>query len=556
MALLIFFFFGTRSLNQLLGHGLSFATNSTSTIHRKPAYSVGDIELKMETQMKQEDDGNSPDHPMPTADETPSQENTVVKTEHDDSMPDHPVAENLSADHSIPGDSIPDQINVGSTIFVNPRELHEDAELRLGRANGNVYHRKPGVEGVHDGQIMVRLKKKRFVVVDYGVVPADADIALAKSNKHMAISPGAGKQKCATMGCEKIGIPVLLYDSSPEEPSTLYSRSGLCFTCQRLLNEKRRTKRKKGSEVSQASASAVAGHNGAPEVDHHTPMTVSSGTEEMYSMDSAHKKFKLNGEIIELSPDAIVINGPVEGTKYQGHDYDFREIGADIQSIVRQASDYTDRLVAAAAAATGASAGHTVTCATESNDPLATAAAAAAAAASAAAAAGGTGEAPNVTGMSDEAVSAANAAVAATDSVSGLLGTSSASLTHDDILAVYEKTFLTLSKGIFLLSQWKISWDTACAGSVAHALSTDAHHGTASNDVVDQAVADAVASAAAVAAASRTAAGEDSNSSNMIPLLLAAEAKGNGNGEENDDNKTSEAQKGHEDENETGMVGV
>ena len=51
-----------------------------------------------------------------------------------------------------------------------PREeFAEDLDLRLGRANGNIYLRKPGVEGVHDGQVMVRLKKKRFVILDYSV---------------------------------------------------------------------------------------------------------------------------------------------------------------------------------------------------------------------------------------------------------------------------------------------------------------------------------------------------------------------------------------------------
>jgi len=59
-----------------------------------------------------------------------------------------------------------------STIFLQPEEFAQDAQPpRLGRANGNTYQRKLGVEGMHDGQIMVRLKKKRFIIIDYGYIP-------------------------------------------------------------------------------------------------------------------------------------------------------------------------------------------------------------------------------------------------------------------------------------------------------------------------------------------------------------------------------------------------
>lgn len=58
-----------------------------------------------------------------------------------------------------------------TTILLRPEEFAHDADSRLGRANGNTYVRKPGVENVHDGQIMVRLKKKRFIIIDYGYNP-------------------------------------------------------------------------------------------------------------------------------------------------------------------------------------------------------------------------------------------------------------------------------------------------------------------------------------------------------------------------------------------------
>jgi hypothetical protein len=74
-------------------------------------------------------------------------------------------------------------------------EFADDVEHHLGRANGNVHVRRHGVEGAHDGQIMVRLKKKRFV-------------------------------KCTMSNCSKIGVPVCLWDSEPEEVDSLYLRSG------------------------------------------------------------------------------------------------------------------------------------------------------------------------------------------------------------------------------------------------------------------------------------------------------------------------------------------
>lgn len=44
-------------------------------------------------------------------------------------------------------------------VILPLEEFAEDLDLRLGRANGNVFQRRPGIEGSHDGQVMVRLKK-------------------------------------------------------------------------------------------------------------------------------------------------------------------------------------------------------------------------------------------------------------------------------------------------------------------------------------------------------------------------------------------------------------
>ena len=92
-------------------------------------------------------------------------------------------------------------------VILPPEEFAEDLDLRLGRANGNIYHRKPGVEGVHDGQVMVRLKKKRFVILDYSIVPNENDIHTAQSVAHITIPPGAGKTSCTTADCKFKYLP-------------------------------------------------------------------------------------------------------------------------------------------------------------------------------------------------------------------------------------------------------------------------------------------------------------------------------------------------------------
>eukprot|EP00521_Asterionellopsis_glacialis_P018355 CAMPEP_0195306194 /NCGR_PEP_ID=MMETSP0707-20130614/37076_1 /TAXON_ID=33640 /ORGANISM="Asterionellopsis glacialis, Strain CCMP134" /LENGTH=396 /DNA_ID=CAMNT_0040370405 /DNA_START=248 /DNA_END=1438 /DNA_ORIENTATION=+ len=293
-------------------------------------------------------------------------------------------------------------------ILPTPEEFAPDENLRLGRANGNVYQRKPGVDGVHDGQIMVRLKKKRFIVVDYSLAPEDAP--------ETAVMPeGAGKQKCITPECTKVGIPICLFDSEPSEPASLYMRSGLCFTCQRILNEKRRTQRKRKTDD---------GSDGTPH---------------------SKKKAKLaSGEIIDLAPDAVIVNGPVGDAKPHGEAYGFHEIGVDLQTCVQEAAQDTERLVTAS----------------------------------------------------------------------------------EDITALYDKASGSVKKSLYLLSQWKGSWDAAIAAAVAQ------------ETVNDAGLADAVASAAAVVAAAGLESQE--NSANMIALLSAAEAKGD-NGEVKKDDDTGAA---------------
>jgi hypothetical protein len=355
--------------------------------------------------------------------------------------------------------------SAGVQIVVPLEEFAEDLDLRLGRANGNIYHRRPGVEGLHDGQVMVRLKKKRFIIIDYSIVPNDEDIQAAAMSPNITCLPGAGKQKCATPECPKVGVPVLLYDSDPNEPASLYLRSGLCFTCQRNLNEKRRTQRKRSSDA--------------------------IGNSVLYAVGPGQKKFKINGGIMELNSDAIILNGPpADGAKCVRDGYGFHEIGLDLTSFARRGAHDTERLINAVSS-------NTTTTNGTSTDTAADMAATAAAVA----------ELPMTT------EEAANAAVDASSSIlNGDHQHHHAS--SEDINALYDKAFHSLSKSIYLLSQWKQSWDSAIAAAVAQ------------ETVGDPSLADAVASAAAVVAAATD--GQEANSQNMVSLLLAADQRKDG----------------------------
>lgn len=187
-------------------------------------------------------------------------------------------------------------------------QFQDDLNGKLGRANGNVYVRILGAPGAHDGQIMVRLKRKRFIVVDYA----------------SAGSRGTAP-RCINAPCAKVGVPDLLFDSNPEEPASLYLRSGLCFTCQRNLNEKRRTQRKRKGETA-----ADRGGDAAP---------APTGRQ------GAGRPPKRP----RYAEDAIVISGPPEGTKARGREgYDFPEIGEDTVAFVQAGLTEIEHMIATA----------------------------------------------------------------------------------------------------------------------------------------------------------------------------------------------------------------
>mmetsp|Transcript_4691 Transcript_4691/g.7245 ORF Transcript_4691/g.7245 Transcript_4691/m.7245 type:complete len:402 (-) Transcript_4691:125-1330(-) len=215
-----------------------------------------------------------------------------------------------------------------ASILLHPDEFAYDEEKRLGRANGNTYQRRPGIEHVHDGQIMIRLKKKRYIIIDYGYIPKPEDYAISNASSHISIPEGAGQQQCATKDCPRIGVPVMLYDSEPSEAMSLYLRGGLCFSCQRAVNEKRRTKRKRKPEEGLPFGEVNVGGSG-----------------DVRSLGSSGSRFKVNNEVVELNSDAIIINGAVAGTRSRGPGYQHPEIGVDLVNIMADLQKDTMSLV-------------------------------------------------------------------------------------------------------------------------------------------------------------------------------------------------------------------
>jgi hypothetical protein len=430
-------------------------------------------------------------------------------------------------------------------VILPLEEFAEDLDCRLGRANGNIFHRRAGIENVHDGQVMVRLKKKRFIVIDYSIVPTEDDLRMASVTPQISCPPGAGQQKCVQAGCAKVGVPVLLYDSDPAEPPSLYLRSGLCFSCQRNLNEKRRTQRKRTSTGSASATTAAGGSGGSNHAalssetmmmggspammmtpggirsngmgsssmmmmggggGYHHPFPLMDSTL-IYAMGPGTKRFKLNNgdnTVIELHNEAIILNKPPideEGRNAYTHrdGYGFPEIGVDLLATCRDAAADTEQLIQAVSSAT--------TTSTEEEEHAATTAANLAGVAAAVAAS--TAEQEDVAAAQAAGVDAALTTTTTTTGSSG------------DISVLYEKALTSLSTSMYLLTQWKQSWDAAIAAAVAQ-----------ESAVVSSAdLADAVASAAAVAAA----AGEDASSNSMASLLLtAADQRKDGSGNHKD----------------------
>jgi hypothetical protein len=358
---------------------------------------------------------------------------------------------------------------------------------KLGRANGNILQRLPGVPGVHDGQVMIRLNRLRYVILDYSIQPNDMDRQVAAGHERMKIPKNAGTAICVKAGvspmdlvscfhvrnshtfvhflavwnrsdivstifwvenlernkCQKIGVPLCLYDSEPNERDPLYIRSGLCFQCQRTLNVQRRAEKRKGSKTDRS----------------HEEFEPSL----LYAFGPCNKKFKLNGGTIHLKNDAIIINGAIDGLRHGEKEsatknYSFREIGSDLIKLVHEAAQETTWLVTAAS-------GNTSTTTARDSDPAATVVA---------------------------AVPADPYSI-------------------EDVNALYFKAFQSINRSVFLLSQWKSSWEMTMAST--------------NLTETDSSLNDAMASAAALVATAMstgyTQEGQEPIPS-MVSLLLAA----------------------------------
>jgi len=402
--------------------------------------------------------------PPPVAPVEDSAMNGATPTEDPTAMlspPEASTPEVAAAPEAAPIPSL--QAQPGVQVILPPEEFAEDLDLRLGRANGNIYQRKTGVEGVHDGQVMVRLKKKRFIIIDYGIVPNEHDLQASAMTPHINVPLGAGVTKCTgkvpsepggpLVPCKKVGVPVLLYDSEPDQPASLYLRSGLCFICQRNLNEKRRTQRKRPSEranhqaaakvtanAQQSQAAFLAAQQAGVALGGPIPATtnlpgmqtvriggigttanlVGAGTtgrvnatphhRVLMAVTNGHKKIKLahTNQPLVLAPDAIILNGPPDNHSCKsvraGHG--FAEIGSDLNVEVHQSLQSTQALL------------HSV----------------------------------NTPEMIQQGIPPPP---------------------PDEISRTYDQAFYSLSKSLYLLVQWKTSWDAA----IASAMQQEAHSG-------------------------------------------------------------------------------
>ena len=240
-----------------------------------------------------------------------------------------------------PNNSILNNTSSTNNVPPIPDEFADVLDQNLGRANGNVYISKPGIENIHDGQIMVRLKKKRCIIIDYAKAYEDA------TDKN--------KEICVSSDCKKIGRPILLYDSVPSETPSLYMRTGLCFTCQRALNEKRRTQRKRKRDVGD---NCISNNN---QQQHKTDgksrkkkssvcNTLGTNTYQVHQLNDPTQStdsiqpFMVYNPALIVPNNAIVICGPLEGTKPFGPDYGMKDISNDIRELSNELAQDMDRL--------------------------------------------------------------------------------------------------------------------------------------------------------------------------------------------------------------------
>jgi hypothetical protein len=340
----------------------------------------------------------------------------------------------------------------------------------------------------------------------------------------------------ACVGVAFVSVHVLLLGVSAltRFPSL---RPGMCFTCQRNLNEKRRTERKRVPS-SRGGRAGFDDDNNHPAGGAHHAFGLSPSI--IYAFGpSAAKRFKTsNGGILELTHDAVIINAPSEllvglvsssfgagdgdgdgpppasSDDIQQHPQNLQHVdpgdapgggcatpggGSSVHDVsggggllrsTREALADVERLVASSGeeddhhGALDGSASSAVAA-----EAAATAAAVAAAVTVTAAAGGGETEASGHHHHHLVSAEAAATAVHLLEQQDGgsdrdvAAAASSSSAAAPNVHDLYESALKSLLRSVYLLHQWKTSWDAAV------------------ETVSDPHFADAVASAAAVAAA-------------------------------------------------------
>lgn len=100
-------------------------------------------------------------------------------------------------------------------------EDFQDDLRHLGRANGNIWQRLPALPGVHDGQVMVRLKQLRFVILDYSI--PQTRLTSGSNSNHVKIPRNAGVAICNTSGVRWLMFSITLITISEAVGLTISS---------------------------------------------------------------------------------------------------------------------------------------------------------------------------------------------------------------------------------------------------------------------------------------------------------------------------------------------
>lgn len=255
-------------------------------------------------------------------------------------------------------------------------------------------------------------------------------------------------------------------------------RIGLCFECQRTLNENRRSDKKRPAQR------ICGGHN----------HDIDSQTEDSSVLKAigplVHKKTKIvssNDKMVSLPHEAFIATG--EGIKSWSEGYGFREIGLDLVGWVNEAAHETGQLIQATMPTNNP-------LPSQMYHPLATTA-------------DTTGTRSTMEDFSPSISSSENhdgiapAASTIESNIAGRQNEIGATISpNEEVDTIYHKSLQSLQNSIFLLTQWKLSWDGTLQATAAIA-GSDVPSGS-ETDPSSLLLNDAVASAAAVVAASMT----------------------------------------------------